>query len=103
MIAGREFARLIERRVSSQSSPDRRQPGDNPPDGQINSVYQNKSQVPGAKIFLFSRSRDAAIFLAIPSHQRGVAQRHQRGAGMRWTRMALLTRAFEADGEIVWS
>jgi hypothetical protein len=21
---------------------------------------------------------------------------------MRWTRMALLTRAFEADGEIVW-
>ena len=35
--------------------------------------------------------------------QRGVAQRHQRGAGMRWTRMALLTRALEADGEIVWS
>ena len=22
---------------------------------------------------------------------------------MRWTRMALLTRALEADGEIVWS
>ena len=22
--------------------------------------------------------------------------------GMRWTRMVLLTRAFEADGEIVW-
>ncbi len=33
--------------------------------------------------------------------KRGVAQRHQRGAGMRWTRMALLTRALEADGEVV--
>jgi hypothetical protein len=35
--------------------------------------------------------------------QRGVAQRHQRGTGMRWTRMAPLTKALEADGEVVWS
>ena len=27
---------------------------------------------------------------------------HQRGTGRRWTRIAPLTRAPEADGEIVW-
>ena len=25
------------------------------------------------------------------------------GRGMRWTRMVLLTRALDADGEVVWS
>jgi len=40
---------------------------------------------------------------AVPSRKRGVAQRHETWGGMRWTRMVLLTRALEADGEDVWS
>ena len=39
--------------------------------------------------------------LRIPSHSEGRCATYRRGAGMRWTRMALLTRALEADGEIV--
>jgi hypothetical protein len=35
--------------------------------------------------------------------QMGVAQGRQCGTGMRWTRIALLTRAPEADGKDVWS
>ena len=41
--------------------------------------------------------------LAVLSRKRGVAQRHQRGMGMRWTRKALVTKAPDADGKGVWS
>jgi len=34
-----------------------------------------------AKIFCFSEYSEYPISLLVPSHQRGVAQRHQRGAG----------------------
>ena len=38
-----------------------------------------------------------------PAPFRGALRKgHRCGAGMRWTRMALLTRAPEVDGEIVW-
>jgi hypothetical protein len=42
--------------------------------------------------------------LAIPSHTEGrFAIVTDVGGGMRWTRMVLLTRALDADGEVVWS
>ena len=44
-----------------------------------------------------------SIFLTIPSHQKGVRDRHGRGAGMRWTRKVRRTSALEADGEDVWA
>jgi len=40
---------------------------------------------------------------AVPSHLRGVSRSSQARGGMRWTRMALLTRVPDADGEVVWS
>ena len=55
------------------------------------------------KDFCFSEMESGLYQWPSRPIQRGVAQRHQRGAGMRWTRTALLTRALEADGEIVWS
>ena len=58
---------------------------------------------PRTKIFLFFRIANQSIGLPSRPTQGGVAQRQQRGAGMRWTRMAQLTRAPDADGEVVWS
>jgi hypothetical protein len=55
------------------------------------------------KIFCFSEVANHLYIPAVLSQQRGVAQRHRRGAWMRWTRMVLLTRVLEADGEDVWS
>jgi hypothetical protein len=61
------------------------------------------------KIFLFFRIFTCGLtqitFKFPPSRptQRGVRDRHGRGAGIRWTRMAPLTKALEADGESVWS
>ena len=73
------------------------------PDGQITSDYQKSCQAPSTKIILFSRIDNRAIYPVIPSHREGRCATYQRGAGMRWTRMALLTRTPDADGEIVWS
>ena len=39
--------------------------------------------------------------MAIPSHSEGRCATYRRGAGMRWTWIARLTRAPEADGEVV--
>jgi len=38
-----------------------------------------------------------------PVSQRGGSRSSRTRGGMRWTRMALLTRALEAYGEVVWS
>src|SRR5664279_2510267 len=43
------------------------------------------------------------ISFLIPSHKRGVRDRHGRGAGMRWTRRVRRTSAPDADGEDVWA
>ena len=44
------------------------------------------------------------ISLAVPSHTEGrFAIVTDVGQGMRWTRVALSTRALVADGEVVWS
>ena len=40
---------------------------------------------------------------AVPSHLRGVSRSSRARGGMRWTRIMLLTRAFDADGKVVWS
>src|SRR5450432_150553 len=50
----------------------------------------------------FARTARSHI-LADFADTRGVAQRHRRGTGMRWTRTAPLTKAPDADGEGVWS
>src|SRR5688572_20027336 len=55
------------------------------------------------KIFRFSEVENQIISLPSRPIQMGVAQGRQCGTGMRWTRMALLTRAPEADGKDVWS
>jgi hypothetical protein len=54
------------------------------------------------KYFCLSEAKIRLYDLPSRPIQRGVAQGHQCGAGMRWTRMALLTRALDVDGEIVW-
>jgi hypothetical protein len=70
------------------------------PDGQISKfvsspLCKNISVFPKPKSGLYDS-------LSRPT-QRGVAQRHGTLGGMRWTLMALLTKALEADGEVVWS
>jgi len=44
-----------------------------------------------------------SIFAAIQSHSEGRCATSPARDGMRWTRMVLLTRVLEADGEDVWS
>jgi hypothetical protein len=39
----------------------------------------------------------------VPPDERGVSRSSRTRGGMRWTRMALETRAPDADGEVVWS
>jgi hypothetical protein len=103
----RELIELIVRRVDARHF---RRPVDFVeqvqqiyPDGQISSVYPNSLSSPSRKnISVYQKCKSGYMFRH-PVPSRGVAQRHQRGAGMRWTRMALLTRALEVDGEIVWS
>jgi hypothetical protein len=38
----------------------------------------------------------------VSSHSRGVSRSSRTRGGMRWTRTVLLTRALDADGEVVW-
>ena len=54
------------------------------------------------KYFCFTEIRIELYVSPSRPIQRGVAQGHQCGTGMRWTRMALMTRVPEVDGEIVW-
>jgi hypothetical protein len=58
---------------------------------------------PSAKIFLFFRSANQAYDLPSRPTQRGDSRSSRTRGGLRWTRMALLTKAPEADGEGVWS
>src|ERR1700735_2859007 len=44
-----------------------------------------------------------SISMPIPSHSRGVSRSSRTRDGMRWTRMVLLTRVPDADGEVVWA
>jgi len=57
---------------------------------------------PRAKIFLFFRITKSAYIHSIPRHQRGASRSSRTRRGLRWTRIALETKACEADGEIVW-
>ena len=54
------------------------------------------------KYFCFTESQIRLYQHPSRPTQRGIAQGHQCGTGMRWTLRALLTRAPGADGEIVW-
>ena len=71
------------------------------PDGQISHLavqpcLQKYSASPPTQI----NSRTSAI----PSHTEGrFAIVTDVGCGMRWTLTVLLTRALDADGEVVWS
>src|ERR1700684_805108 len=58
---------------------------------------------PSEKIFCFSEAQITAIFAAVLSHQRGVGQRHYRGAGCGGRGWCFKTRALDAYGEVVWS
>src|SRR5713101_3854135 len=51
------------------------------PDGQITSDFPKSCQAPKSKIFLFSPDPNQFTDSCRPVPQRGVAQRHQRGAG----------------------
>jgi hypothetical protein len=60
--------------------------------------------VSSAKIFSFSFHPNQSHLSRYPAPQEGrFAIVTDVGCGMRWTRMVLLTRALEADGEVVWS
>ena len=104
---------LFFRLTSPQKNPSRR-PGSRPgrrgesvlPDGQIKLEIHPASRacpVPAEKIFWFSEIANQSISMSIPSHLRGGSRSSRTRDGMRWTRMVLLTRALEADGEVVWS
>ena len=72
----------------------------NLPDGQIG---QKLSSLVRKNFSLHLLSKSAAIG-GVPRPQEGrIAIVTDVGCGMRWTRMALLTRAPDADGEVVWS
>ncbi|MEI9924504.1 MAG: hypothetical protein WDN50_14075 [Bradyrhizobium sp.] len=59
---------------------------------------------PLVKNILIFRSRKSVYIHGHPASQEGrFAVVTDVGCGMRWTRMVLLTRAPEADGEVVWS
>jgi len=57
-----------------------------------------------AKIFLFSFEPNHLLIDANPCPMRGAFRdRHGVGRGKRWTREQRLTRAANADGEVVWT
>ena len=55
------------------------------------------------KYFAFAVGQIKFTTRAIPSQQRGVSRSSRTWGGMRWTLTVLLTRAPNADGEVVWS
>jgi hypothetical protein len=74
------------------------------PDGQIKCTSRKiKVQPLDEKYSDFPKQQINPIIGAVSSHSRGVSRSSRTRGGMRWTRIALLTRALEADGEVVWS
>jgi hypothetical protein len=60
--------------------------------------------IPLRKNFSLSYSTKSAASNGVPHpHEGRFAVVTNVGCGMRWTLMVLLTRAPEADGEVVWS
>ena len=63
-------------------------------------------QSPFAKIFPFSFDPNHfhIVLRSWPNTEGAFRDRHERRAGMRWTRAVLLDEsAYLADGEVVWS
>jgi hypothetical protein len=70
------------------------------PDGQITDFPSS----PFRKNFSLHSSTKSAASDGVPRPQEGrFAIVTDVGRGMRWTQMVLLTRAPDADGEVVWS
>ena len=56
------------------------------------------------KYFVSILTQITSVTAAVPSPCRGVSRSSRTRDGMRWTRVALLTRgAWLADGQVVWS
>src|ERR1700730_4380687 len=55
------------------------------------------------KNILLFRIPKSVVHFRLPSHLRGVSRSSRARGGMRWTLTVLLTRAPDADGEVVWS
>ena len=73
------------------------------PDGQISSRFRIVAcQAPFKKIFLFYRNANQSYMSPRPVPPKGRSHRHETRGGMRWTQTVLLTRAPDADGEVVW-
>ena len=75
----------------------------NRPDGQSLLFIVIAVKPLAQKYFCFPEVETGLYLFASRPIKRGVAQRTGAGRGMRWTGMARLTRAPEADGEVVWS
>jgi hypothetical protein len=70
------------------------------PDGQISDFLSS----PARKNFPLQLPTKSAASNGVPFPQEGrFAVVTDVGCGMRWTRRMLLTRAPDADGEVVWS
>ena len=54
-------------------------------------------------ISLYPKGKSGAYLSPSRPAQRGVGHRHERGTGMRWTRMEPVTTAPDAYGKDVWS
>jgi hypothetical protein len=54
-------------------------------------------------ISLFQKYKSGLYLLPSRPAQRGARDRHERGTGMRWTRMEPVTTAPDAYGKDVWS
>ena len=73
------------------------------PTGKSLPIIRNRVKPLREKYFCFTELK-IALYPSHPVPLEGALRNgHQRGAGMRWTRMAPLTRALEADGKDVWS
>ena len=71
--------------------------------GQPILIYGNHVKPRNQKYFALSEGQIRATSHASRPDQRGVGHRHERGTGMRWTRMEPVTTAPDAYGEDVWS
>ena len=66
------------------------------------SPRQSKS-VSGFQKSGLTNSDLSEYYIRRPVPQRGGSRSSRTRSGMRWTRVALLTKALPADGEVVWS
>ena len=75
------------------------------PDGQITHLDLSQAAVnaPFRKNISVLQKRKSPYIRIRPVPPRGVSRSSRTRGGMRWTRRALLTKALEADGEVVWS